>query len=166
MTTSLARLALGDLDHELTLTRRTLERVPDEHLDWRPHEKSSTLGALAGHLAGIPFYGSMILALDGFDVTKPMPKQDKPRGRDEMLQTFDRLGDALRTALDEASEDTLSESWTMRAGDHVIMQLPRAAAVRRLAISHLVHHRAQLGVYLRLLGLPVPSVYGPSADER
>lgn len=165
MTLPIARLALGDLEHELSLTRKVLERVPDEHLDWRPHAKSATLGGLAAHLANLPFYGTAILTTDEFDL-KRTPKLDEPASREGLVQLFDRRSADLRAAMAATSDDALLRQWTLRMGDHVVMQMPRAAAVRAMGISHLVHHRGQLTVYYRLVGTPVPGLYGPSADER
>ena len=166
MTLPIARLALGDLEHELTLTRKVLERVPDEHLGWRPHAKSNTLGELAAHVAHLPFFGTAILTTEEFDLATQIPPRELPDGRDGMLKLFDRESGRLREAMAGAGDDALLRSWTLRMGSHVIMQVPRAAAVRSMAISHLVHHRGQLTVYYRLVGTPVPGLYGPSADER
>jgi uncharacterized damage-inducible protein DinB len=165
MTLPIARLALGDLEHELGLTRKVLERVPEEHLDWRPHAKSGTLGELAAHLANLPFFGTAILTTEEFDLERT-PKLDRPTSREGLVQLFDRQSGDLRAAMAATSDDALLKQWTLRMGDHVIMQMPRAAAVRSMAVSHTVHHRGQLTVYYRLVGTPVPGLYGPSADER
>lgn len=163
---ALKQVAFGDLEHELTTTRRVLERVPDERLSWKPHEKSWTFGKLALHLANLLFWQISILRHDEFDLASlPASSQAKPASRDQILQTFDRNAVELREALDEAGDAALMEPWTLRRGDQIIFTQPRAAVLRGMGISHLVHHRGQLGVYLRLLDVPVPATYGPSADE-
>jgi uncharacterized damage-inducible protein DinB len=162
---TLVDFAYADLAHELVGVRRHLERVPDDRLDWRPHEKSKSLGELATHLAQAPGLSYLIVALDEFDMaTGPRPPRTLPN-RDAMLAEFDaataRLADAM-AALDDAA---LARTWTMRRGDLVLLSRSKGQLLRTLGISHFVHHRAQLGVYLRLSGVAVPGVYGPSADE-
>jgi uncharacterized damage-inducible protein DinB len=164
-TPSLKQIALGDLNHELSLTRRVLERVPDEHMGWKPHEKSMSLGALATHLSTLPGYGTRTLETDEFNFAESGPPNQEATGRDELLSRFDEGAAAFRAGWESVDEAQLGRTWTLRNGDHVIMSQPKMAVLRGLVISHMIHHRAQLGVYLRLLDLPVPSVYGPSADE-
>lgn len=165
--TSIKQLALGDVDHEIATTRRLLERVPDEHLGWKPHEKSMTLGGLASHLASLLAWQIGMVEEDGFDVgVAPPPRTAGPLSRDEVLRSFDENAAALRSALDAARDDSLSEPWTLRKGDHVIFTQPRLAAIRGMGMSHVIHHRGQLSVYLRLLDVPLPPIYGPTADER
>ena len=164
-TTSLRQTALGDLEQELATTRRVLERIPDEHLDWKPHPKSWSLGSLASHLANLPTWQSTILGSDGLDMATVPPPQGPPASRAEVLERFDGALPAVRAAMEGATDEALMASWTLRHGDRVIMSQPRLAIFRAVGISHMVHHRAQLGVYLRLLDVPVPSMYGPSADE-
>ncbi|MBT2724317.1 DinB family protein [Bacillus sp. ISL-46] len=136
------KLIVGDATHELATTRRILERLPEEHMSWKPHEKSMTLGGLATHL-----------------MREPLEK------RADVLEEFDANVGKLEKLLSECEEKTLGEEWTLRHGDHIILREPRAIALRTFGLSHMVHHRAQLGVYLRLLDIPVPGIYGPSADE-
>jgi len=165
--TSLRNLALGDLDHELGRTRRTLERVPDEHLGWQPHEKSWPLGTLAAHIANLPRWSGRILERDEFDlatIAPPDPSQ-RPGSRDDLLRGFDAAVADLRAGLDAADDHALSARWTLRQGERVVMTIPRAAAIRTICISHMIHHRGQLTVYLRQVGAAVPALYGPSADE-
>ena len=164
-TPSLKQIALGDVNHELALTRRVLERVPDEHLPWKPHEKSMSLGALASHLSTIAGYGTRTLETDEFNFAEAGPPNREAAGRDELLSRFDDGVAAFRAAWESVDEADLSRTWTLRNGDHVIISQPKLAVLRALVISHMIHHRAQLGVYLRLLDQPVPSTYGPSADE-
>ncbi|MBB4638353.1 DinB family protein [Longimicrobium terrae] len=161
---SVARIAFPDLEQELATTRRVLERVPDEHLDWKPHEKSFALGGLAAHLANLLNWTTTVLTQDELDLAT-QGRQELPRTRDDILALFDGAAARLRPALAAATDDTLNGTWTLRMGDHVIMQMPRASVIRTVALNHMVHHRAQLGVYMRLLDIPVPAMYGPSADE-
>jgi uncharacterized damage-inducible protein DinB len=163
---SIRQLALGDLDQEMATTRRVLERVPDEHLGWKPHAKSFSLGDLATHIATLPVWLTSIVTEDSFDVAAPMPRQEPLPSRDAILAAFDEQLAAFRSRLDEADDATLGRTWEMRAGEKVVFALPKVAVLRSVGINHIVHHRGQLSVYLRVLDVPVPSIYGPSADER
>jgi uncharacterized damage-inducible protein DinB len=156
--------AFGDLEHELANTRRVLERVPDEHWDWQPHEKSMTLGRIAGHLATLPWLGTQVLETDELDV-RGAPRPPAPANREEVLRTFDETSSALVAAVNGAPREAWGQTWKLKAGGQVFLSLPRAGALRAMYISHTIHHRGQLTVYLRLLGVPVPGMYGPSADE-
>lgn len=161
---SLGRLALGDLDHEIANTRRVLERVPDEHLAWKPHARSFSLGDLAAHVANLLYWQIATLTRDEFDLAAPF---DRPAmdSRAKMLEVFDAQAAELRRTVDATDDAALMKPWTLRHGDHVIFTMPKLAVMRGFGISHLVHHRGQLTVYLRLLDVPVPGLYGPSADE-
>ena len=161
----LKKIALGDLETEFATTRRVLERLPDEHFDWKPHTKSMSLGGLATHIATIPFYGTAVLRGQDFDVAAPLPPNPLAATRDEVLRRFDETAASLRALLAEADDLSLREPWSLRAGERVVFTQPRVGVLRGLVVSHMVHHRAQLGVYLRLLDVLVPSIYGPSADE-
>lgn len=165
-TSALKQAILGDLDQELANTRRVLERVPDEHFDWKPHEKSMTLGALSAHLENILYWQRMILEEDEFDLAATPPPRTIPANRDELLRGFDERKAALDEAVAGADDASFSRTWTLRRGDEVIFARPKAAILRGMGISHMVHHRGQLSVYLRLLDVPVPATYGPSADEQ
>ncbi len=164
-TPSLKQIALGDLENELATTRRALERIPDEHLDWKPHARSMSLGGLSTHLATIPLYGMLILSSDELDFGKPMPPNPLATSRDEVLSRFDERVAGLRPLVESVEDSALLVPWTLRRGEHVILRQPRAGMLRTFFLSHMVHHRAQLGVFLRLLDVPVPPSYGPSADE-
>jgi uncharacterized damage-inducible protein DinB len=161
----LRKIALGDLETEIATTRRVLERVPEEHFDWKPHPKSMSLGGLATHIATIPFYGTAIMQGQEFDVAAPLPPNPVATTRDEILQRFEETVAAFRPLLEGADDLSLREPWTLRAGERVVFTQPRIGVLRGMVVSHLVHHRGQLSVYLRLLDVPVPSIYGPSADE-
>lgn len=155
----------ADLAEELAATRRTLERVPDGRSDWRPHEKSMTLGRLATHLAEQPAFAMTILGGDELDLARTgYPARTLPTTA-EILALFDRDAAALQAAVVALDWPALERRWTMRMGEKVFLSGRKSALIRKAVINHLVHHRAQLGVYLRMLDVPVPSIYGPSADE-
>jgi uncharacterized damage-inducible protein DinB len=156
---------LPEFNNEMAITRRLLERVPDRKFDWKPHEKSGTLGWLAGHVAIMPMWAIVTLTTDGLDVEGPNPEMPKMTTRDELLKVFDENLTKARAILEDVTAETLSGKWTFRAGERVIFSEPRAGVLRGFVMNHLIHHRAQLSVYLRLLDVPVPGIYGPSADE-
>ena len=157
---------LPEFDHEMAGTRRTLERVPWEKADWRPHSKSYPLGHLATHLAEVASWGSFTLESDELDFATFDYKPPQHRSTAELVATFDGYVAASRAALARHDDATAMAPWTMRQGDQIFFTLPRVAVLRSFVLSHTIHHRAQLGVYLRLLDLPVPALYGPSADEQ
>lgn len=166
VTPSVGQLAFGDLAHELASTRRVLERVPDGKHDWAPHEKSMSLGQLANHVADMPQFMLAMVERDELDFKTTEYKLPTAETRADMLAHFDAGAARLANAVAVLDAEALAQTWTMRSGDHVILAKPRGALVRGMGINHLVHHRAQLGVYLRLLDIPLPALYGPSADER
>ena len=157
-------LLFPDLENELRTTRRILERVPDGKDDYRPHEKSMTLGGLATHLAQLPGFGIAMLTLDEFD---PMnrPQTPNPAGTAERLQLFDELSGKLRELFKQLTWEQTKIQWKIKSGDRVFAEGPRGVMLRSALVTHMAHHRAQLGVYLRVLGVPLPSSYGPTADE-
>lgn len=155
---------LPEFDHEMATTRRVLERVPVEKSAWKPHEKSMTMGQLATHVATIPHWGEAILGQDSFDV-KTAPPTPNPKSREELLAAFDHAAAAARKAIAGASDEQLMKPWSLKNGDQAIFTLPRVAVLRSFIMNHQIHHRGQLSVYLRLNNVPVPSIYGPSADE-
>lgn len=159
-----ATLLFADLEGELKTTRRMLERVPDGQDDWRPHEKSRSLGELATHIAQLPGFGIMMLTRDEYDGAQglPQPKATDNAGR---LKMFDEVSAQLLSLVEQMTWDHARSTWTLRVRSDVVLKGPRANLVRSAVITHSAHHRAQLGVYLRLLDLSVPSSYGPTADE-
>jgi uncharacterized damage-inducible protein DinB len=167
---SLAQTLLPEFDNEMKTTRRLLERVPEEKMGWQPHEKSMTLGRLASHLAELSSLGATVLTTEFRDITPAAgaapPKRLDSRSRQEVLDLFDANVVKSREAIAQADDAAFAQTWTLRAGDHVIFSLPRAGAIRTMLLSHTIHHRGQLSVYLRLTDTPVPSIYGPSADEQ
>ncbi|XKO53473.1 DinB family protein [Lysinibacillus fusiformis] len=159
------QLIIGDTLHELAATRRILERLPEEHLSWKPHEKSMTLGGLATHLINLLNWQIAILQHSEFDLLTVPLRREPINKQASILNEFDENVDKLEKLLAECNEKLLAEEWTLRQGEHIIRSQPRAMAFRTFGLSHMIHHRAQIGVYLRLLNIPVPGSYGPSADE-
>ena len=155
----------ADLGEEFAATRRVLERYPEEHADWRPHEKSMSLAELAAHVASLPHFGEVIARSPVFDFATTPYVPPTARTRAEILELFDSHATAASESIDALDADSLLANWTMRAGETVYASGPRALYLRRFMISHIAHHRGQLTVYYRLLGVPVPGTYGPSADE-
>ena len=154
----------AELQHEAATTRKMLERVPQASLMWKPHEKSRTLGETAAHIAHLPGIFITPLDRDGFDRDdyKPAAATSTVAG---ILETFDKnISDAFE-ALKTQTEERLLGSWRYTYGERIIFERPRLFVVRAMALNHLIHHRGQLSVYLRLLDVPLPSVYGPTADE-
>ncbi|MGI8837350.1 MAG: DinB family protein [Pyrinomonadaceae bacterium] len=163
----LSKSLLPEFDNEMANTRKTLERVPDEKFAWKPHEKSFPMGGLATHLANLPSWGSLILDSDSFDVApegKPV-KTPELNSTSAVLQKFDENTAATRAAIEAAGDEDLFNTWTLQSNGKALMTLPKIAVLRGFVMNHMIHHRAQLGVYLRLNDIPVPSIYGPSADE-
>lgn len=154
---------LMEMEQEAAATRRLLERVPEDKLTWRPHPKSWSLGQLALHIAGIPGGVSAIAALDVYEA--PAFEQKEAASRAELLETLEQGLAAARQTLSAMDDQRLAAIWTLRAGDRTLMSVPRAAIIRTILLNHYYHHRGQLAVYLRLLDVPVPSIYGPTADE-
>ena len=132
---------------------------------WQPHSKSMTLGGLATHLINLLNWQIAILLQPEFDLSAVPVRREALQRREEVLEEFDANVAKLEKLLAESDEDALGQEWTLRNGDYIIQRQPRALALRTFGLSHMVHHRAQLGVYLRLLDIPVPGLYGPSADE-
>ena len=153
-----------EFDHEMTTTRKLLERVPEDKFDWKPHAKSFSLGALATHLANLPMWGAETLNKSEFDVAGGQPPSAPP-SKAEMLASFDKNVAATRAALTGKTDAELMSIWSLKRGGHTLFSMPKAVVWRSFVLNHLVHHRGQLSVYLRLLDVPVPSMYGPSADE-
>ena len=158
------QIAYGDYEHELKQTRRVLEAVPSDKLDYKPHEKSYTLGGLAQHIAQLPMLFASIASQTELDFAK-VPKQGPPKNTAEIVALFDQSAQQARAALAQLSEHALEQPWSLRFAEQVFYTGPRGPSLRNLGMSHMIHHRAQLTVYLRLINVPVPSMYGPTADE-
>jgi len=165
---SLSEMILPEFEHEMASARRTLERVPDAKFDWKPHEKSTSLGGLATHLANIPIWTTHTFAKDELDIAppgEPAFRLEQAKSTADLLAAFDKNVDEARATLQGAGDELWFGNWSLLNGGKTIMTMPRAGVMRAFVMSHLIHHRAQLGVYLRLLDVPVPAIYGPSADE-
>lgn len=156
-----------ELQHESSMTRKMLERVPMEKADWKPHEKSMTLGRLATHVAEIPHWISDVIHFDDFDFANPQhySKLVNATSHENLMERFQLKLDKAIVDLKAMKEEEFKKIWTVRAGEKVMVTLPKIAAIRSWGFSHFIHHRGQLSVYLRLLNILVPGMYGPSADE-
>jgi uncharacterized damage-inducible protein DinB len=165
---TIAELLLQDYDVEISNTRRTLERVPEDKPDWVPHPKSMKMGKLAMHCASLPIFGYYILEDDGRDMANSKrPQSDFTfTTREACLQRLDESSAKCRATIAKASNEHLEAVWKFSFGDQVISEKPRSMSFRLLCFDHLIHHTAQLGVYLRLNDIAVPGLYGPSADEQ
>lgn len=156
---------LAELKHESVNTRKILERVPTDKLDWRPHDKSMKLGRLATHIAKTLVWFDRILNADEFNFATTSYIDENKESTEAILKLFDeQLSNAIKF-LENASDETLNAIWTLRRGEHIYFQVPKKVNLRNFAFNHIYHHRGQLSVYLRLLDIPVPGMYGPSADE-
>ncbi len=159
---------LPEFDMEMANTRKTLERVPDDKLGWKPHEKSMTMGRLAGHVAELPMWGHTTINQDSIDIAPagaPPQQGLTAKSRQDALDAFDKNVASMRAAIAGASDDQLMKPWSLLKGGQTLMTMPKIAVLRGFVMNHAIHHRAQLGVYLRLNNIAVPSIYGPSADE-
>lgn len=161
---SIANLMLMEFDAEAAKTRSYFAVLPEDKVKWKPHEKSPNLGSLAKHVAMLPGFGAVFLTTDSMDVGAGPPPLAEYAGRADLLQTFEQSSTRLRETLTKASDEYLMAPWAFRLGDKVLEKGPRAAMYQLMCVDHSVHHRAQLGVYLRMLGVPLPGLYGPSAD--
>lgn len=155
---------LPEFDHETTVARKLLERLPDDRWSWKPHEKSYTLGELAQHVATLPLWGSITVNQSELDLGLT-PRQTPLDDRTALLAFFDGNVSATRAALAGRSDAELMAPWTLKADGKTVFSMPKAAVWRSFVMNHLIHHRGQLSVYLRMLGARIPSMYGPSADE-
>lgn len=158
---------IAELKYESTLTRKMLERVPLDKREWQPHEKSMSLGRLATHIAETSHWISDIINIDDFDFAKDF--NFNPRiasSTEELLGIFQTLLDKAIADLSNMKDEDFSKPWIVRRGEQVMFNTPKKVSIRSWALNHMIHHRGQLSVYLRLLDVPVPGMYGPSADER
>ena len=162
---SISRGLLGELDYEAISARKVLERVPADKFDWKPHEKSMSMGDLANHLADLFSWYKVTLEQDELDFAAGY-EQPKATNAEELTAIFDKNLASAKESLEKAEAEIFTKNWTLRSGEHVIFTLPRTSTLRTFVVNHLVHHRAQLALYLRLNDIPVPSMYGPSADEQ
>jgi uncharacterized damage-inducible protein DinB len=157
---------IAEFEHEAQTTRKHLERLPEDKLGWRPHPKSFTATALASHITEMVGWTETILNEDGLDFDPSTYKPYQAASVADLLKTFDDNVAKSKKALAGAADDTLTQPWSLKVSGSVWFERPKAAVLREFAFSHIIHHRGQLSVYLRLLEIPVPATYGPSADEQ
>ncbi|HEV8282713.1 MAG TPA: DinB family protein [Chitinophagaceae bacterium] len=157
---------IGELKYESGLTKKMLERIPIEKALWKPHEKSYTLGRLATHIAEIPQWISRVITIDDFDFLVQGFSRHTAESQAELMNIFHDKFDKAIIDLETMADEDFDKKWILRRGDQIIRELPKRVAIREWGFSHFIHHRGQLSVYLRLLEIPVPGMYGPSADER
>ena len=159
----IADVLLLGFDIEMKMTRSYFEALPEDKAGWKPHEKSMSLGQLAKHVARLPAFGTLFLETDFMNVTTgPQPPEFVSKA--DLFSTLEETSGKFRSVLSGASDDFLMQEWSFRAGSKVFSAAPRASMVKEMFLHHFIHHRAQLGVYLRLLDVAVPGLYGPSAD--
>jgi uncharacterized damage-inducible protein DinB len=158
---------LPEFDQEMAGVRKTLERIPEDKFSFKPHEKSMTLGRLASHIAELPGWGATTINTNELDIMPGgvVQQANNLATRAEVLALFEKNASEARAAIAGTSDDHLMKPWSLLMNGRVIMTLPRIAVLRNFVMNHVIHHRAQLGVYLRLNNIAVPSLYGPSADE-
>ena len=165
---AISQSLLPEFDMEMANTRKTLERVPDGKFDWKPHPKSGAMGWLASHLANLPLWAVMTLKEDTLDIApaggQPF-KLPETKNRQEVLALFDQHVADARKGIAAATDEQWMRPWSLLKTGQTIMTMPKIAVLRSFVLNHIIHHRAQMGVYLRLNDIPVPSIYGPSADE-
>jgi uncharacterized damage-inducible protein DinB len=156
---------IKELQIEAANTRKMLERVPAEHFDYKPHEKSMDLKFLSTHVADLIGWTGYVLTTTELDFVNNDLKEPVIQSTEDLLSHFDEVLQSSLSALETATAEQFAEHWVLRNGDFVILEQPRAVVIRSMCLSHLYHHRGQLSVYLRMLNIPVPGMYGPSADE-
>lgn len=157
---------IGEFTQEVALTRKILERVPEDNYAWQPHEKSMTLGRLASHIAENPGWVASILQMEVLDMDAGGYVPFNAKNKVELLETFDEKVAEAMAIMPGQTDEHLVGIWRMKMGGKIVMEMPRVAVLRMFLLSHTTHHRGQLSVYLRMLDVSVPSIYGPSADEQ
>ena len=162
---TISEMLLPEFDSEMANTRKVLERVPEDKFGWKPHEKSFAMGRLASHIAEMPGWVAYTINLDELELTPGQAPFNAPTSA-ELLGTFDKNVSEARAAIAGAKDDDLAKVWTLKYGGQLMLSMPRVAILRGMVMNHLIHHRGQLTTYLRALDLPVPGLYGPSADEK
>lgn len=163
---SIGQTLLLEFDAEMENTRRMLAAIPEGKWDWKPHQKSMSLGVLAGHIAELTSWGSETINTDGLTLTSDSYKPSTPSSSSELLEVFEKSKSGFRQALTAAPDEAMFKNWSMTWDGQKVLDMPRVAVLRAMVMNHLIHHRGQLSVYLRLLDIPVPGVYGPTADDK
>lgn len=156
---------LPEFDQEMANTRKMLERAPEDHFEYQPHPKSWKLSRLAGHVAELPNWVGHIMKVELLEIEPGQFKPFDPGTRKELLEQFDKYAREAHDGIAAASDEEMNTMWSMKFQGKTVMTMPRIAVLRTMVLNHIIHHRAQLGVYLRLTGVAVPGMYGPSADE-
>lgn len=162
---TISQVLLPEFDHEMENTRKLLDCVPGDKFGWKPHEKSMSMGRLASHIAEIPSYAVATINLPSLEIT-PGQKPFLAASKSELLAAFDKHAAEARKAIAGATDEHLAQNWALVYGGQTVFDMPRAQVLRNMVMSHLIHHRAQLGVYLRLNNIAIPGMYGPSADTQ
>ena len=162
---SIAASLLPEFDHEFATLRKVLERVPEGKWDYTPHAKSMKMGRLSGHLAELGHWVNATLGADELDFAKAGYKPFVPTSSTDLIAKLDETVTSARTALAAASDANLMKPWSLRNGETIFFTMPKVAVLRTFVMNHMIHHRGQLVMYLRMLDVPIPSFYGPSADE-
>jgi uncharacterized damage-inducible protein DinB len=162
---TIAQTILGELKQEAIATRKMFERVPFDKAAWKPHEKSMTLGHLASHVADLPYWIAITIDQNELDFANFDYKPSDADSNKSLLEKFESALNKAESSLSKCSDAEIMKDWTLKNGEHVYFTMPRAYVIRSMNMNHFVHHRAQLGVFLRLLDVPLPQVYGPTADE-
>lgn len=160
----ISQMLLPEFDQEMANTRKLLEVVPEDKFDYQPHLKSMTLGRLAGHVAEMPSWVDATLKQEVLEL-EPGQQPFSPKTRQELLDNFDTAVVEARKLIAGASDEDFQKTWTLKFGGKDVFSMPRTAVLRGMVMNHMIHHRAQLGVYLRLNDITFPGMYGPSADE-
>ena len=155
---------INELKNEAATTRKMLERVPMESFDWKPHEKSMPMGRLAAHVANMFNWFPTTLETDELDFANGF-EEPKPANTEELVELLDKNVAAANESLRKTDEADFMKQWTLRNGEEIFLQMPKIGVVRAMILNHIIHHRGQLSVYLRMNDIPVPGMYGPSADE-
>lgn len=165
-TMTLGQMIAAELQQEARSTRKMLERLPSDKFSWQPHEKSMTLSRLAGHIVEMLMWTNATLKQDELDFATSDYKPKDYTEASELVADFDNnIADAVEI-LNSTSDETMMQNWRLRSGEQIFFEMPKAAVMRTMVMNHIIHHRGQLSVYMRLLDVPVPSIYGPSADEQ
>ncbi len=159
---------ISEFEYEMGTTRKTLERVPEDKVDWKPHNTSMAMGRLAGHVAEMTGFAATLFETESFDFAPPGGTRTEPTvmtSRKQLLEFFDKNVAAAKAAMAKASDEDMQKVWTLMSGGKTFMAMPRGTMMRSMILNHIIHHRGQLSVYLRMNQVPVPSIYGPSGDE-
>lgn len=157
---------IAELKQEAAKTKKMIERVPVDKADWKPHDKSMTLGRLTLHVIDMTDWITYTIMSDELNLAGNFPNDPMPSDGAGLVKRLDKLEAKAIEALENASDEELNKPWTLRHGDHIIFTLPKKVVLRDMCFNHIIHHRGQLSVYLRLLNIPIPGMYGPSADEQ